>query len=245
MKKLKVIVIDDEAPARVLIKQYLEDFTELEVAAECKNGQEAVVMIDKLEPDLIFLDVQMPLVNGFQVIQKIIHIPKVVFTTAYDNYALKAFEVNAIDYLLKPYTNERFKQAVLKILGTTETKKIIEISEYVHESKEPAERLLVEHQGKLIGLDFSAILQVEASGDYSRIITFNQQQYLSTYGISKLEQKLPLKKFIRIHRSTIINTTAIKEVYKDGNGGYDVVLINNVTTKVSRTYADVIKNMVV
>jgi two-component system, LytTR family, response regulator len=245
MKKQKVIIVDDEAPARLLIKQYLDDFQEVEIAAECKNGQEAVMYIDKLEPDLVFLDIQMPLLNGFQVIQKIVHIPKIVFTTAYDNYAIKAFEVNAVDYLLKPYTEERFKQALLKALSRTDAKSLVNLTEQLQEQTEFAERLLVEHHGKLIGLNVSEILQIEASGDYSKIVTFTLQQYLSSYGISKLEQKLSPKNFIRIHRSAIVNTAAIKEVYKDGNGGYDLVLINSVTTKVSRTYADVIKNMTV
>lgn len=245
MQKHKVIIVDDEEPARHLLRQYLSDYAELVIIAECSNGEEAVLLIDKLEPDLIYLDIQMPLLNGFQVIQKIIHIPKIIFTTAYDRFALKAFEVNAIDYLLKPYTEERFRQATVKCLNTAGWRDIVQLSDHLQNETEFYSRLLIEHLGKLIAIQVTDIIHIEASGDYSKIHTNAPHPYLSSYGISKLEQKLSPKQFIRIHRSEIINITAIKEVYKDGNGGYDIILINDKKTKVSRGYAEKIKNIAI
>jgi two-component system, LytTR family, response regulator len=112
----KVIVCDDEDDARLLIQQYIAGYPQLQVVKECSNGLEAVTAIDALEPDLIFLDIQMPGLSGFQVLQQIVHVPQIIFSTAFDKYALKAFDNNAVDYLLKPYTKERFSQAVNKVL---------------------------------------------------------------------------------------------------------------------------------
>jgi two-component system, LytTR family, response regulator len=193
MKRISAIIIDDEAPARLILKQYIDDFFELLIIAECKNGLEAVEMINKLEPDLIFLDIQISLLNGFQVLQKITHIPKIIFTTAYDQFALKAFDINAVDYLLKPYTQERFNHAFKKCLTNEPKKNIFDLAEEPHTQGEDLERILVEYNGKHIGLEINTIAQIEASGDYSKIITTNQKQYLSSYGISKLEKNYPEK----------------------------------------------------
>jgi two-component system LytT family response regulator len=117
MAEKKVILVDDEEPSRSLLKDYLRDFPELNVMAECKNGVEAVSVINVLRPDIVFIDIQMPGKNGFEVLTEIEHIPHVIFSTAYDRYAIKAFEVNAIDYLLKPFTRERFAAAINKLLS--------------------------------------------------------------------------------------------------------------------------------
>lgn len=241
-----VVIIDDEAPARLILRQYLEDHTDLQIVTECKNGVEAVTVIDEKEPDLVFLDIQMPLLNGFQVIQKIIHIPQIIFTTAFDKYALRAFDVNAIDYLLKPYTKERFDQAVQKAVFNSKQQRdsLLQLTDDLQKETAYPERLLLENQGRLIGLLANEILRVEASGEYSKLHTFTNKQYLSSSGISKLEQKLNPKMFIRIHRSEIINLAGVKEIQKDGNGGYNITLINNGKVRVSRGYADVIKDMV-
>jgi two-component system, LytTR family, response regulator len=236
----RTFIIDDEAPARIILKQYVEEFPEIEIIGECKNGAEAVAAIDKEEPDLIFLDIQMPLLNGFQVIQKIIHIPQIIFTTAYDKFALNAFNVNAIDYLLKPYTFERFEQAVTKVIHNhkPEKEKLEQLTTQLQQNKEYPERLLVETQGgRLIGLQSADIIHIEASGDYAKIITFSSQHYLTSTRMALLEQRLNPNMFTRIHRSDIININAVKEVSKDGNGGYDILLTNHHVVRASRTYA--------
>ena len=126
---MKVLIIDDEADARMLLQQYLAGIPELDVVGECTNGLEAVRAIEQHEPGLIFLDIQMPGMSGFQVLQNIVHIPQVIFSTAYDKYAIKAFDHNAVDYLLKPYTKERFGQAINKVLLSTPARNLKQVRE--------------------------------------------------------------------------------------------------------------------
>ncbi|MFM9909110.1 MAG: LytR/AlgR family response regulator transcription factor [Chitinophagaceae bacterium] len=240
----KVVICDDEDDARLLIQQYITDFPQLMVIKECSNGPEAVAAIDKLEPDLIFLDIQMPGLSGFQVLQKIAHIPQIIFSTAFDKYALKAFDNNAVDYLLKPYTRERFAQAVNKILSITS--KNLESIKNLSDTLQAGynaypEKVLVESGNRMISLSVNDIIWMEAEGDYTKLHS-NNNNYLSNYGISILEQKLNPAIFFRIHRSAIININMIKEVYKDLNGYY-VVLQNGISHKVGRNYVEVIKKI--
>jgi two-component system, LytTR family, response regulator len=240
----KIIICDDEDDARLLIQQYITDYPQLQVIKECNNGPEAVAAIDSLEPDLIFLDIQMPGLSGFQVLQKIVHVPQIIFSTAFDKYALKAFDNNAVDYLLKPYTKERFAQAVNKVLlGAAKNREAIKNLSDNLQSAYTAypEKVLVESGSRMISLSVNDIHWIDAEGDYTRLHTA-QKFYLSTYGISILEQKLNPAAFIRIHRSAIININLIKEVYKDSNGYY-AVLQNGATQKVGRSYTEVIKKL--
>jgi two-component system, LytTR family, response regulator len=240
----KVIICDDEDDARLLIQQYMADYPKLQVIKECSNGPEAVAAIDTLEPDLIFLDIQMPGLSGFQVLQKIIHVPQIIFSTAFDKYALKAFDNNAVDYLLKPYTKDRFAQAVNKVLlGAAKNREAIKNLSDNLQSAYAAypEKVLVESGSRMISLSVNDIHWIEADGDYTRLHTA-QKFYLSTYGISILEQKLNPAFFIRIHRSTIVNLNMIKEVFRDNNGYY-VLLQDTTTQKVGRSYTEVIKKI--
>lgn len=238
----KVVIIDDEAPARNLLKEYIAEFEQLQVAAECKNGIEAIGIINIMQPDFIFLDVQMPGKTGFEVLQEIDFIPKVIFSTAYDQYALKAFEVNAVDYLLKPYTKERFANAVHKLLGDVNEnlKQVQQLTESLNTKTYP-ERILVEQGSKLISISVTDILWIEADGDYTRLHTI-KQSFLSNKSMNELEQKLNPQLFQRVHRSAIISIAAIKEVHKEASGP-QVVLTNGVVVKVSRTYTDVFKKL--
>jgi two-component system LytT family response regulator len=241
----KVIIIDDEEAARVLIRQYIAGFKELEVIAEYENGIEAVTAINRLEPDIVFLDIQMPGLSGFQVLKQIVHIPQIIFTTAYDQFAIKAFDLNAIDYLLKPYTRQRFNQAVSKLLLQHKDNRAS--LSLLTEPANPAlpgfsEKILVEHGNKLISLDVNAIIYLEAIKDYTQIYT-EKAKFLSSYGIGIIEQKLNPSFFMRVHRSYIINVNFIQEVHRDVNG-MQVVLKNNVVLKVSRTYVDNIRKLI-
>jgi two-component system LytT family response regulator len=243
--KKKVIICDDEDDARLLIRQYIAGYQQLEVVKECCNGPEAVAAIDEDEPDLIFLDIQMPGLSGFQVLQQIIHIPQIIFSTAFDKYALKAFDNNAVDYLLKPYTKQRFAQAIQKVLNDARKNAagIKNLSESLQQAYSAyPEKVLVESGSRMISLSVNDISWIEADGDYTRLHTANKF-YLSNYGISILEQKLNPLTFLRIHRSAIINTNMIKEVYRDANGYY-VVLQNGTTQKVGRNYIEVIKKLI-
>jgi two-component system, LytTR family, response regulator len=240
----KVLICDDEDDARLLIKQYMGDYPQLQLIKECSNGPDAVTSINSLEPDLLFLDIQMPGLSGFQVLQKIIHVPQIIFSTAFDQYALKAFDNNAVDYLLKPYTRERFAQAVNKILlqAPQNREAIRNLSEHLQAGYTAyPEKVLVESGNRMIGLDVSDIIWMEAEGDYTKLHTA-QKSYLSNYGIGTLEQKLNPALFARIHRSAIVNLKQVKEVYRDSNGYY-VLLQNGATHKVGRMYGDVIKKL--
>jgi two-component system LytT family response regulator len=180
-----------------------------------------------------------------------VHIPQVIFTTAFDQYALKAFDSNAVDYLLKPYTKERFNQALAKALLRNLPMSLLNHSPLVNapgeinpqpiSSSNHYERILLESGSKMISLSIHDIVYLEAEKDYTRVYT-NTKNYLSNFGISTLEQRLPPSVFTRIHRSFIINIHYIKEVYKQNNDTY-VVLKNEVTLKVSKGYVDNIRRM--
>ena len=245
--KMKVLIIDDEADARLMLRQYLEGFPQLEVTKECSNGLEAVTAIERHEPDLVFLDIQMPGMSGFQVLQKIVHIPQVIFSTAYDKYALKAFDHNAVDYLLKPYTRERFAQAVNKVLLSTPSrnlKQVRELTENLQREKTAyLDRLLVEQGNRMIALNAKDIIWIEADGDYAHLHTA-QKSYLSNLGLGELDTRLHPSLFLRIHRSAIIGLGHIHEVRKDASGYY-VTLKNGKRHKVSRSYQEALKKWMV
>ncbi len=233
----KVIVCDDEENARRLLCEYMTAFPQLEVIKECGNGIDAVQAINDLQPGLVFLDIQMPGLSGFQVLEQIVHTPQIIFSTAFDAYAIKAFDSNAVDYLLKPYTRQRFMQAVNKVLVSSQN-----INHQVQSlGKTLPEKVLVQSGKRMVSLFVKDILWVEAQGDFTKLHTA-QKFYISCYGLNELEQKLNGSVFLRIHRSAIINVKALREVYRNVNGYY-VVLLNGFQHKVGRSYIDVIKTL--
>jgi two-component system, LytTR family, response regulator len=243
------LIIDDEKLARELLREYLSSFTDIEIIGECSKGSEAVEQIDKLKPDLIFLDVQMPGMTGFDVLDEIAHVPYVIFTTAYDHYAIKAFEKNAVDYLLKPLDQERFKLAVER----AQQRKKIESSNiedllssmHTHTPRTSYEsHIFVQKSEKLFNLPVEEIIYLEASGDYT-IISAKNDQYVSSSGIGKLEEIMNPDMFLRVHRSTIINVNYLKEIERHFNGGMVVKMQNGKSFPVSRTYAKIIRRRVV
>lgn len=242
------IIIDDEKLARELLHEFLESFPKIEIISECEKGKDAVEAIDSMKPDLIFLDVQMPGMNGFEVLEKIEHDPYVIFTTAYDQYAIKAFEKNAVDYLLKPLDEERFTLAVNRALTRKklEQNNIEELLKGLRgERKESYEsHIFVQKSEKLFNLPVEEIIYLEASGDYT-IITTKADQFVSSSGIGKLEEIMNPDMFIRVHRSTIINLNFLKEIERHFNGGMIVKMQNGKSFPVSRTYAKVIRKKVV
>ncbi|MEM6361017.1 MAG: LytTR family DNA-binding domain-containing protein [Bacteroidota bacterium] len=248
--KFNCIIVDDEKLARELLMEFLEPYPEIEVLAECSKGIEAVEKIEELKPNLIFLDVQMPGMDGFDVLEALEHKPYVIFTTAYDQYALKAFDSNAIDYLLKPLDEDRFKRAVERASERikSEDSNFDELIESLKtgegESKKYSTHLFVQKSEKLLNIEVNDILHLEASGDYT-VLTTKNDQFLSSSGIGKLESKLDPEKFIRIHRSTIINLSYLKEIEKHFNGGLIVKMENAKSFPVSRTYAKQIRKKVV
>ncbi len=236
----KVAIIDDEAAGRFLIKEYLALFPNLVLIGEANNGVDAVKLLNEFKPDLVFLDVQMPGLNGFEVLTHLEEIPKIIFSTAYDKYALKAFEVHAVDYLLKPYTLERFKIAVQKSESQNIEESLKPFAEsLIIEKQTYPERILVQLGKKLIAIAVQEIIRIEAYGDYSKLIT-KKDIFLSNFGISVLETKLNPTDFVRVHRSGIINLNFIKEINKYVSS-FDVVMQNDDVVRVSRGYIDNLK----
>ena len=246
--EIKCLVIDDEKLARDLLLEYIEEIPEINVIGQCSKGSEAVKMINELAPDLIFLDVQMPSMTGFDVLETISHQPYVIFSTAYDQYALKAFEKNAVDYLLKPVDQDRFKKAVQRAIEQIKKdgSNIDQLINSLNKDKESpySSHLFVQKSEKLLNIPVTDILHLEASGDYT-VLTTSNDQYVSSTGITKPEEKLNPEIFIRIHRSTIINIDQLKEIEKHFNGGLIVKMTNGKTFPVSRTYAKEIKKKVI
>jgi two-component system LytT family response regulator len=228
--------------------EYLQNYPDLELVAECSKGTEAVEKINLLKPDLIFLDVQMPGMNGFDVLDEIDHEPYVIFVTAYDQHAIKAFEKNAVDYLLKPLDEERFRTAIGRALKRKglEQNNMEELMESLKPERKAAydSHIFVQKSEKLFNLAVDDILFLEASGDYT-VITTKSDQYVSSSGIGRLEELLTPDIFFRVHRSTIINIHHLKEIEKHFNGGMMVKMNNGKSFPVSRTYAKMIRKKVV
>ena len=246
--KTTCVIVDDEKLARDLIMEYLQNYPDLELVAECSKGTEAVEKINLLKPDLIFLDVQMPGMNGFDVLDEIEHEPYVIFVTAYDQHAIKAFEKNAVDYLLKPLDEERFRTAIGRALKRKglEQNNMEELMESLKPERKAAydSHIFVQKSEKLFNLAVDDILFLEASGDYT-VITTKSDQYVSSSGIGRLEELLTPDIFFRVHRSTIINIHHLKEIEKHFNGGMMVKMNNGKSFPVSRTYAKMIRKKVV
>ena len=244
---LKVVLVDDEAPARQLLRQYLEDHPELVVVGEANNGVDAIKVIQEMRPDLLFLDVQMPGLTGLEVLTHLNELPLIIFSTAYDQYALKAFELHAVDYLLKPYTRERFETALRHLAARLQKPQeaVRTLTQaMVDEEDQHAypRKILVARGNKLVAINVDDIQWVSAEGDYSSLITA-EGRFLSQYGIGQLEKKLNPSAFIRVHRSSIINLQYVKELFREGHT-YDAKMQNGDVVKVSRSYASAVKKII-
>ena len=240
---IKVIVIDDEASGRKLIIEYLAFYPELVLVGEANNGVDAVRLINEYKPDLIFLDVQMPGMNGFEILPHLEEIPRIIFSTAYDQFALKAFEVHALDYLLKPYTQTRFRQAVERIKVSAIANNLQPLAEkLIMEQAQYPERILVNANKKLITVSVGDIVWIEAYGDYSKLYTLHHI-FVSNFGISALSEKLNPANFIRVHRSSIINLIFVKEVNRHP-GSYDILMQTDAKVTVSRGYMDNLRKLI-
>lgn len=215
---IKTLIIDDESLARENIKNHLQPFHEIEVIGECANGFDGYKAIEKHQPDLVFLDIQMPKINGFEMLELVAATPKIIFTTAFDEYALKAFESGAADYLLKPFSKERFKQAMEKCLtkNTTETPKAV--AEYTQDMPERQNRIVVKDQSEIQIIPAEHIKYIEAYDDYVKIYTQNNK-HLKNTTMKFLEKSLNPQLFIRIHRSYILNINQLTKIepYKKNN----------------------------
>ena len=246
--KIKCVIVDDEELARQLLAEYIGEYDNIEIVAECSSGREAIRKIDELKAELVFLDVQMPGMDGFDVLENIESDPFIIFCTAYDKYAIKAFEKNTIDYLLKPLDKARFDQAIKRAserIGNNESN-FMHILEDLNTNTSPAfsQNLFVQKSEKLVNLPVQNIVHLEASKDYTIISTKNEQ-FVSSTGISKIEEKLDPDIFIRIHRSTIINLQKLTEIEKFGSGSLAARMENGKTFTISRSYAKSIRDRII
>jgi two-component system LytT family response regulator len=238
---LRALIIDDEDLARRLTKEYLRSHSDIQVVAECENGIEAVDAITEHQPDLIFLDIQMPKLNGFEVLEATERKDGVIFTTAYDQYALKAFDQHAIDYLLKPYSQQRFDEALnkaRKLLGQTNPA----VHALLAQTNALPERLTVRDRGQTHVIPVAQIDYIEAQDDYVQIY-FAGKSLLKTQSLSDLEKQLDPTVFVRIHRSTIIRLQALKCLERTSKDSYQAVMHNGINLPISRSGYDRIKGM--
>jgi two-component system LytT family response regulator len=214
---LRIVVVDDEALARAVVREYAAGDATLEIVADCANGFEAVKAVADFKPDLVLLDVQMPKLDGFEVLELLGRDQPVIFITAYDQYALKAFEVHAVDYLLKPYSAERFHEAINRVrerLRARAAAAVDDIAAIVREARPrtgPAGRVLIRDGANVHVLPVDRIDYVEAQDDY---VAFKSEgkQYLKDQTLSAVEESLDPSRFVRIHRSYILNVDRIAKV---------------------------------
>lgn len=209
----RVILIDDEPLARQLVRAYLQGYSDIEIVAECGDGFEGYKTIQEHRPDLIFLDIQMPRLSGFEMLELLENPPSVIFTTAFDEYALKAFEAHGIDYLLKPIGKERFDKAMqkwLQMAGTKEQGRYDDLlQEKVYDGYQ--HRVVVKDNGLIRIISSQEILYLEANDDYVKIFT-KSGQYLKKSSLSRIEETLDPKQFVRVHRSYLIPVSELVRI---------------------------------
>lgn len=258
MDAIRALIVDDEELARLRIRRLLETQPDVDVSDECSCAKDAVEAIQAEQPELVYLDVQMPDGDGFSVLEhlELETLPVVIFITAYDQYAIRAFENQALDYLLKPFSNERFEQALERARRRIRERHISSYSDRLlallehyqaaaSEATSPAPeesmghggRLVLKTGGRLIFVDPEQVDWIEAEGVYVRIHT-REKSYLLRESLSNVEARLSDEQFIRIHRSTIVNVHRIKEVVPHYNGGAIVTLTTGKQLKLSRSYRD-------
>jgi two-component system LytT family response regulator len=243
---MKILIVDDEPLARERVRRHLRDEPGVEIVGEAGNGREAVAAIAEKKPDLVFLDVQMPEMNGFDVLKTLEEnkIPAIVFTTAYDKYAIQAFEFHALDYLLKPFTRERFRRAVKhardKFENTRQAgsvdERLVSLLENL-KAKKHLERIVVKSSGRVFFIKTDEIDWIEAAGNYIKLHV-GRESHLVRETMQSIEAKLDPEKFFRIHRSTLVQIDRIKELHPLFGGDYAVILRNGSELTLSRNYRD-------
>lgn len=260
-KVIKTLIVDDESPARKRIRELLEDRNDFEISGECSNGEDAVNAINTKSFDLVFLDIELQDMNGFEVLEKLQNdtLPIIVFVTAYDKYALKAFEFHAIDYLLKPFDDERFDEmlnhvqkqfnknqmedlggklnALLSDYKNLQNQGASEISTPIYQK-----RIVLKSTGKISFIEIEDIDWIGAEGYYVNL-NIDNKSHLMRETLKNLEKILDPQRFLRIHRSTIVNLTRIKEMQPSFHGEYVVILKDGKRLKLSRNYREQLEKL--
>ncbi len=247
---IRTILVDDEEHALNRLNYMLKEQAKIEVVASCKNGIEAIEEINKLKPDLVFLDIEMPEVNGFDVLSNIETEtpPIIIFVTAYSEYAVKAFEVNAVDYIHKPFDKERLEMAITKAdllimnyNAEAVQRKIEQILKTKNSFEESIDRFVLKSGGSIYIVKTNDVLWIEAAGNYINIIT-DKKKYLLRSTLASVKRKLDQYKFYQIHRSTIVNLDYVERIEEASYGDYLVVMCNEEKLKMSRNYKELLNS---
>ncbi|MEW6160198.1 MAG: LytTR family DNA-binding domain-containing protein [Verrucomicrobiota bacterium] len=245
--KIRTVIVDDEPLARERLADLLSAEPAIELVAECADGREALEVIERTAPDLLFLDVQMPELDGFGVVAGLKRqkkMPVVIFVTAYDKFALKAFEVHAVDYLLKPFDRERFRTALQRATDRIRqaqpevlTERLTALLEEIQPAAQPLDRLAIKTEGRVLFIKVDDIDWIEAADNYVNL-HLGAESHLHRETMTALETLLPAKRFLRISRSTIVNVDRIRELQPLFHGDYVVILKNGTKLTLSRNYRE-------
>ncbi|MBX2915832.1 MAG: LytTR family transcriptional regulator DNA-binding domain-containing protein [Cyclobacteriaceae bacterium] len=232
---IKAVLIDDEPLSREILKSYLARFPQISIVEECNDGFEGVKAIQQHQPDLIFLDIQMPKINGFEMLELVSPMPAVIFITAFDEFALKAFEANAIDYLLKPVSEDRFTKAVQKFLDkTNQPAATLGLLETMAQSTSQNNRIVVKTGSKVKIIPVHDIHYLEADDDFVKIVTA-EGSFLKNKTMSFYEQTLDPQQFVRVHRSYILHISQITKIEPYQKETHLAVLRNGQQIPISKT----------
>lgn len=248
--KIRALIVDDEPLARERIRSLLRREADFEIAAEAADGAKAIAAIRKLQPDLVFLDAQMPQGGGFDVLDAIgaAKMPLVIFVTAYDQYALRAFDVHALDYLLKPFDRERFQAALRRVRAHIESRdtdvnrRLLALLEERRSARKYVDRLAIRATGRITFLRADEIDWIEAAGNYVRL-NAGKESHLLRETMQSLESQLDPQKFMRIHRGIIVNVERIRELQPTEHGDYTVTLRSGARLTLSRSFRDRLKQL--
>ncbi len=234
-KTIRTIIVEDEMLARQLLHSFLKDCPDVDIVGECANAFEGIEMINELKPDLVLLDIQMPKLTGLEMLEMLTYKPRVIFTTAYDEFAIKAFELSAVDYLLKPFSKQRLFEAVEKLKERGWDVNNQEIDKLGSQlNGKVVERLVVKDRQRISIIPLHQIVRIEAMDDYVIIIT-EEGRYIKQITMKALEEQLSPSSFVRVHRSHIVNVAQIERVDTKDKDGFKLTLLNEEQVKVSRT----------
>ena len=242
MEKIKALLIDDEPLACDLVEEYLQDYLDVEVVGRCYDGFEGLKAINEQKPDLIFLDVQMPKISGFEMLELLDEPPAVIFATAFDEYAIQAFEQNAIDYLLKPFSKDRFDKAIKKFLDRKESARE-EVKKVVEEASQAANqnRVVLKDGARIRIIPLKDIVRLEADDDYVKIFT-GQGNFMKKKTLTHFEKTLNKDVFVRVHRSHLVNISHIFRIDPYEKNSHIALLKDDTRVPVSKSGYQLLKN---
>ena len=235
--RLSVVIVDDEAPARMLLREFLTAHEDIDIVAECANGFEAVKAVAERQPDLLLLDVQMPKLDGFEVLELVGDGPTVIFVTAYDNYAIRAFDVHAVDYLLKPFSAERLGEALDRARTRRQTREKLPVADLVASSrprKAPIARILIRDRGDVHVIPIDKIDYIESQDDYAAVKALGKS-YLKEQTLADLETLLDPARFVRIHRRFILNVARLSRIELSVTDSRAAILTDGTELPISKT----------